>query len=111
MAYTTIDDPSAYFNSLIYTGNVTVRALTFDGNSDLAVDWIWLKSRSISGNHHLYDSVRGTQKHLRSNLTSAEGTNGGTDGVTAFSSNGVTIGTNTASNDDGETFVGWGWKA
>ena len=111
MAYTTIDDPSAYFNSLIYTGNVTVRALTFDGNSDLAVDWIWLKSRSISGNHHLYDSVRGTQKHLRSNLDSAEGTNGGTDGVTAFSSNGVTIGTNTASNDDGETFVGWGWKA
>ena len=111
MAYTTIDDPSAYFNSLIYTGNVTVRALTFDGNSDLAVDWIWLKSRSISGNHHLYDSVRGTQKHLRSNLDSAEGTNGGTDGVTAFSSNGVTIGTNTASNDDGVTFVGWGWKA
>ena len=112
MSYTNgLDDPSAFFNTVLYTGNETVRAITFDGNSDLAVDWIWLKSRSISGNHHLYDSVRGTQKHLRSNLDSAEGTNGGTDGVTAFSSNGVTIGTNTASNDDGETFVGWGWKA
>jgi hypothetical protein len=111
MAYTDIDDPSEYFNSLIYTGNVTVRALTFDGNSDLDVDWIWLKSRSASGNHHVYDTVRGTQKHLRTNLASAEGTNGGTDGVTAFSSNGVTIGTNTASNEDNTTFVGWGWKA
>ena len=111
MAYTTIDDPSEYFGTVLYTGNVTVRALTFSGNSDLDVDWIWLKSRSGSGNHHVYDTVRGTQKHLRTNLASAEGTNGGTDGVTAFSSNGVTIGTNTASNDDGETFVGWGWKA
>ena len=111
MAYTTIDDPSAFFNTVLYTGNATVRALTFDGNSDLDVDWIWLKSLSASGNHHLYDSVRGTQKHLRTNLNSAQGTNGGTDGVTAFSSNGVTIGTNTASNDNGVTFVGWGWKA
>ena len=111
MAYTAIDDPSAYFGTTLYTGNETVRAITFDGNSDLDVDWIWLKSRSATGNHHLYDSVRGTQKHLRTNLNSAEGTNSGTDGVTAFSSNGVTIGTNTASNANNVTFVGWGWKA
>jgi len=111
MAYTTIDDPSEYFGTTIYTGNETARAITFDGNSDLDVDWIWLKSRSASGNHHVYDTVRGTQKFVRTNLTNAEGTNGGTDGVTAFGSNGFTVGANTGSNADGVTFVGWGWKA
>jgi len=111
MAYTDIDDPTEYFGTTLYTGNETVRAITFDGNSDLDVDWIWLKSRSSSGNHHVYDTVRGTQKHLRINLTNAEGTNGGTDGVTAFGSNGFTVGANTGSNQSGVTFVGWGWKA
>ena len=111
MAYTDIDDPSAYFGTTLYTGNETARAITFDGNSDLDVDWIWLKSRSASGNHHVYDTVRGTQKHLRTNLTNVEGTNGGTDGVTAFGSNGFTVGANTGSNQSGVTFVGWGWKA
>jgi len=111
MAYTTIDDPSVYFQIALYTGNETARAITFDGNSDLDVDWIWLKSRSATGNHHVYDTVRGTQKHLRTNLTNAEGTNGGTDGVTAFGSDGFTVGANTGSNADGVTFVGWGWKA
>ena len=111
MAYTDIDDPSAYFGTTLYTGNETARAITFDGNSDLDVDWIWLKSRSASGNHHVYDTVRGTQKFLRTNLNYAEGTNGGTDGVTAFGSNGFTVGANTGSNQSGVTFVGWGWKA
>ena len=111
MAYTDIDDPSEYFGTTLYTGNETARAITFDGNSDLDVDWIWLKSRSASGNHHVYDTVRGTQKFLRTNLTNAEGTNGGTDGVTAFGSNGFTVGANTGSNQSGVTFVGWGWKA
>ena len=111
MAYTTIDDPSVYFQTVLYTGNEQVRNITFGGSSDLDVDWIWLKSRSGSGNHHVYDTVRGTQKHLRTNLASAEGTNGGTDGVTAFGSDGFTVGANTGSNENNITFVGWGWKA
>jgi len=113
MAYTTIDDPSVFFNTVLYTGNQQVRNITFGGNSDLALNWIWLKSRSsgYAGNHHVYDSVRGVQKHLRPNLASAEGTNGGTDGVTAFGSNGFTVGANTGSNENNITYVGWGWKA
>ena len=35
MAYTTIDDPSEYFQTLLYTGNgSSSRALTNTGNSD-----------------------------------------------------------------------------
>ena len=39
MAYTTIDDPSAYFQTALYTGNGTsTNAITNDGNSDLQPD-------------------------------------------------------------------------
>ena len=39
MAYTNIDDPSAYFQSVLYTGNRTGgHAITNDGNSDLQPD-------------------------------------------------------------------------
>ena len=50
MAYTNIDDPSAYFQSVLYAGdssNSTV--ITNDGNSDLQPDWVWIKSRTHGG--------------------------------------------------------------
>ena len=35
MAYTTIDDPSAHFQTAIYTGTGSSRSVTNDGNSNL----------------------------------------------------------------------------
>ena len=62
MAYTTIDDPSAYFQIALYTGNGTAdTAITNDGNSDLQPDWIWFKERSATDNHLTSDSSRGGQ--------------------------------------------------
>jgi len=53
MAYTTIDDPSAYFQALTYTGNGSnPRNLTNTGNSDLQPDWIWGKNRTDAGSDH-----------------------------------------------------------
>ena len=48
MAYTTIDDPSKYFTTLLYTGNATDdRNLTNSANAgDFKPDWLWLKERS-----------------------------------------------------------------
>ena len=46
MAYTTIDDPSAYFQTTLYTGNNnTSQTITNGGNSDLQPDWLWIKNR------------------------------------------------------------------
>ena len=46
MAYTTIDDPSVYFQSTMYTGNATnSTAITNDGNSDLQPDFFWIKNK------------------------------------------------------------------
>ena len=41
MAYTNIDDPSAYFQTALYTGNTQHKQYTNDGNSNLQPDWVW----------------------------------------------------------------------
>ena len=50
MAYTNIDDPSAHFQTKLYTGTGSSLALTNDGNSDLQPDWVWAKRHSSGGN-------------------------------------------------------------
>ena len=112
MAYTTIDDPSAFFQTLLWTGNSTdARALTNDGNSDLQPDWVWLKNRNAGYNHFLQDSSRGNTKTLNSDTTNAEATN--TNMVESFDTDGFTIGYDGSQvpNYSGNTFVAWQWKA
>jgi len=109
MAYTNIDDPSAYFQTALYTGNGTANtSITNDGNSNLQPDWIWIKRRDGTADHNSFDSSRGTGKHLAQNQTQAEQT---VNGVTAFNSDGFELSTNGDSNFNGATFVAWQWKA
>ena len=108
MAYTTIDDPSAYFQTTLYTGNGGTNAITNTGNSDLQPDWVWLKDRTTSeASHKVYDAVRGTTKYLAPNNTGAEATE---SGVTAFGSDGFTLGSAGGTNGNGISFVSWNWK-
>ena len=110
MAYTDIDDPSAYFQTKLYTGTNNELVLTFDGNSDLQTDMIWTKNRSrASTNHVLSDTVRGIGKGLYPDLTNTEGDTNyvsaiGSDGYTIVATDSVEI------NRDDDTFVSWNWK-
>ena len=104
-AYTTIDDPSAYFQIKLYTA---AGAYTFDGNSDMQPDWMWIKERNGTNEHNLFDSVRGTTKRLESSTNAAEQTSSTT--LTAFGSDGFTVGTNPGTGQNGSNYVGWGWK-
>ena len=47
MAYTSIDDPSAHFQTTLYTGDGNDdRQVTNGGNSDLKPDLVWVKDRT-----------------------------------------------------------------
>jgi len=110
MAYTTIDDPSAHFQTTLFTGNGSTLAVTNGGNSDLQPDWVWIKNRDRSGYHHnLYDSSRGVLKQLYSNLENDEHEQA--NSLTAFSSDGFTVGSDDSSNYNTENHVAWQWKA
>ena len=104
--YTTINDPSVYFQTLLYTGGSS--SYTNDGNSDLQPDWVWIKARNNAYEHKLFDSSRGTTKLLVSNSTVAEATQ---SGLTAFNSDGFSLGGDGGSNDASTNFAAWQWKA
>jgi hypothetical protein len=108
MAYTTIDDPSKHFQTTLYTGNSSNLTVTNDGNSDLKPDLVWTKKRSDTSHHTLVDSSRGATKQIYANLTAAEET---VSGVTAFNTDGFTLGSNGTANLNNATFVAWQWKA
>ena len=121
MAYTTIDDPSAYFDVTIWTGSGGARTITGLNHKP---DLIWTKTRSVAYNHMLSDSSRGfnANSEIGSNSEAAEG------GLSAdvygyksgHTSDGWTMvdGTDSVdSQEDGNTnqpsvtYVGWTWAA
>ena len=112
MAYTTINKPSDYFNTVNYTGTGATQTISGIGHQP---DWIWTKGKSAYYEHNLRDSVRGITKKIKSNDTSAEQTN--TDGITATNSDGFILGADTAGaganevNQNGQNYVAWNWKA
>jgi len=111
MAYTNIDDPSAHFQTALYTGNGSSQSITNDGNSDMQPDWVWVKSRSIAYHNVVFDSSRGVNNRLSTNLTAAEDTGGGYGTVSAFNSDGFSVSSGANTNNNSATYVGWQWKA
>ena len=104
MSYTTINKGSSYFNTVLYTGTGASLANTGVG---FKPDWVWIKGRSDTTDHGLYDAVRGVQKQLESNTTTAETTE--TTGLTAFGSDGFTVGALAQLNTSAATYVAWNW--
>ena len=106
MAYTTINKPSDYFNTVLYTGNGSTQSITGVG---FQPDMVWTKNRSSATNHYITDVVRGATETLRTNTTGAESTQSG--GLTSFDSDGFSIGSDNAINQSGNNLVGWSWLA
>ena len=105
MAYSTIDDPTLYFNTILYTGNETGRTLTGVG---FQPDFTWIKQRNRSDPHILVDSVRGGTKELSVERTSAEHTEA--QGLQSFNSDGFVLGTHVDVNRNSTNMVAWSWK-
>ena len=111
MAYTTIDDPTSFFNTVLYTGDGTAigsggQAITGVG---FAPDWTWIKERSSTSPHKLLDTVRGATKELESSGTDAEATTA--ESLATFGSDGFTVGNNGAVNQSSQTYASWNWLA
>jgi len=106
MAYTTINKSGDYFNTKLYTGNGSTNAITGVG---FQPDWTWIKSRNLTKDHMLFDAVRGVQKSIRTNNTNAEDTS--SDYLTAFGTDGFTVGNNGKVNTSSDSLVSWNWKA
>ena len=108
-AYTTIDDPSSVFQCTLYTGTGGARSVTNTGNSDLQPDMVWIKARNLANEKtRVVDSVRGTTVALK--ITDSAGDSSESGGLTAFNSDGFSLGAQAAYNNNTNTFVSWQWK-
>ena len=109
---------SDYFDTILYTSNnigaggtQNVTGLGFQP------DLVWIKNRdSDSTAHTLFDSSRGTGKHISSDSSAAEvGSNSQYGYLSAFNSNGFTLtgGSTNANyvNQSTDKYVTWNWRA
>ena len=113
MAYTNIDDPSAFFQVATYAGAGGSQTVTNDGNSDLKPDLVYVKNRSIGSEPTFIDTTRGGNKFLYTGGygTSAEESANG-NGIASFNTDGITWDTTASTyfNSSGSNFVAWQWK-
>ena len=100
-----IDKPTDHFNTVLYTGTGASLANTGVG---FQPDFTWIKGRSGATEHVLTDSVRGVTKELSSNDNGAEETVA--QGLTAFGTDGFTVGTDGSYNTSSATYSSWNWK-
>jgi hypothetical protein len=105
MAYTAIDDPAQYFQTVTYSGNGsndhTITGVGFNA------DFVWIKPRSGTDDHRLFNQVRGIDKYLETSNTDAEVT----DAILTTNSDGYVLTNAGEVNSGTTTYVGWNWKA
>lgn len=107
LADPTIADPSAYFQTTLYTGDGSTQSVNQGGNSTFEPDLVWIKNRSAADNHCVFDSVRGATEVIFTNESDAQTTDA--DTLTAFDSDGFSLGDDDKVNTNTENFVAWQW--
>jgi len=96
------------FSTTLYTGNESTQTIT--NGLDLATDGglVWVKDRVNNITHGLFDTGRGIYKVLDSASNAVEETH--TTSLTAFNSDGFTLGNRSDYNGASRSYVSWGFK-
>ena len=107
-----IKDPSEHFSPLVYSGNGDVdRSIRgFNFKPDLLI----IKERSSTSSWKWFDSNRGAGMRLSSNESSDAHkieVNGIFEYNQSFDERGFSLGSDGGVNQDGQTYVAYGWKA
>jgi len=105
MAYTDIDNPGLYFNTVLYTGNGQAgNAISGVGFSP---DMVWIKERNSTSSNTISDTIRGIKVRFNPDLSQAEETLQNL--MTSFDSDGFTNGADNGVNQTNKTYVAWNW--
>jgi hypothetical protein len=98
------------FNTVLWRGNGATQSITGMG---FQPDLLWVKVRNEVNSNYLFDSVRGADQAVFTDLTLAEVDYSATGRMTSFDSDGFTVkySSSTGTNASGDSYVAWGWKA
>ena len=104
-ASTYVDD---VFSTYLYKGNETARSIN-NGVDNTKGGMVWVKNRDNSAfPPYIYDTERGVNKQLRTSSSAAETT--GSNTLTSFNNDGITIGNDTMINRNGDNHVAWNFR-
>ena len=103
---TYVDD---VFSTFLYDGNDTARSIVNGIDLDGEGGMVWIKARNATATHSVWDTERGTNKAIFTQATSAE-SNYGSGTLTAFNSNGFSLGTLGIANDSDEDYCSWTFR-
>ena len=91
---------------MLYTGTGSAASITGVG---FQPDLVWAKDRSSANSNQLCDAVRGVTKTIFADAGVAEVTDA--QRLTAFGTDGFSIGTNSSWNTNSSSYVSWNWRA
>ena len=94
------------FGIQAYTGTGSTQ--TVDGLG-FSPSLTWIKGRTNTASHQIFDTIRGATFQISSDTSGAETQN--TSMLTAFDSDGVTLGGQSSVNGSGVNYVAWNWKS
>jgi len=103
------------FSTYLYTGNSSTQTITNGIDLDGEGGLVWIKGRSASYSHYLFDTERGFTAGDDGNFISSNNINAesstGNFGVSAFNSNGFSLhGSWNGANNSPETFASWTFR-
>ena len=101
-------DVDEVFSTNLWEGNGTARSITNGIDLSSEGGLVWFKMREAGFAHRLVDTERGVTKKLESQADAAEGTEA--QGLTAFNSDGFTIGTADNYNLNTYDMVSWTFR-
>jgi len=109
MAYTTVNKSTDYFNTKLYTGNGSTQSITGVG---FQPDWVWVKERSSTSASQVVDAVRGYNKRIQTSSDAGQAVDSSPyNDFKSFDSDGFSIGSGGAVNENSQTYAAWNWKA
>ena len=108
-AYTAVDNPELYFQTVLYTGDGSGDLdITLPGDEDMVADLVWQCTRNTTSERNIYDIARGIKNRMHSDTGEAENVR---NGVISFDSDGFSVGDHSGSNTNTNTYVNWCWNS
>ena len=103
------DGPSGLFSTTLYEGTAATQTITNGINLSSDGGLVWTKNRDGTDEPTIMDTVTGTGFYGNTNSNNQYG---GTSNayITAFNTNGYTLGAANQINRSGNSFVSWTWK-
>jgi len=101
--------PEDVFSTYLYEGTGATQTITNEINLSGEGGLVWIKDRDSSSNSHfLYDTERGVGTAIKTDGNNAAQIR--STGLTAFNSNGFTLGSLNAENSSGNSKVSWTFR-